>query len=109
LEALKQLDIKYVNWDLVRRIIGYISIAFLTVLHATIFGNDVLKFCVYLYRRLILRRRNINNNVAERRREEVERDRVQIELEQEYADKLDQTLERFYVKLKVANAKREQK
>jgi hypothetical protein len=104
--ALKQLDIEYANWDKAKQSFGYIGIAFLTVLFASVFGNDLIKLFAHYFNRLRdwwRQRRNMNDQ-REMERDEVEQEQVQLDLEQEYADNLEQRLEQVYLRLVQANA-----
>ena len=104
--ALKQLDIEYANWDKAKQSFGYIGIAFLTVLFGSVFGNDLIKLFAHYFNRLRdwwRQRRNMNDQ-REIERDEVKQEQVQLELEQEYADNLEQRLEQVYLRLVQVNA-----
>jgi hypothetical protein len=103
--TLKQLDIEYASADKAKTSFGYIGITFLGVLFGSIFGNDFIKLCIYYFRELRQRRRNIiiHNNNQRDIDEEVEH-QVQIEMDRIHLDDLEARLEMVYVKLKKANA-----
>ena len=104
--ALKQLDIQYAAADKAKMTFGYIGIVFLTVLFGSVFGNDLIKLLAHYFNRLRewwRQRRNMNDQ-REMEREEVEQEQVQLELEREYADNLEERLERVYLRLVQANA-----
>jgi hypothetical protein len=105
---LKQLDKDYVNWDKAKTSFGYIGITFLSVLFGSIFGNDFIKLCIYYYREWRQRRRNINKNNNNQRdgEKEEEENQVRIEMDRIRSDDLEERLEMVYVKLKIANARR---
>jgi hypothetical protein len=101
---LKQLDKDYVNWDKAKKSFGYIGITFLSVLFGSIFANDFIKLCVYYYREFRQRRRNNDNNNNNNQLEQIEDEQHRIQLDQMYADELEERLERVYFRLKKANA-----
>jgi len=51
---LKKLDIEYETWDKAKSSFGYIGITFLVILFGSVFGNDLLKMCIYLFNELII-------------------------------------------------------
>jgi hypothetical protein len=104
--ALKQLDIQYATADKAKMSFGYIGIAFLTVLFGSVFGNDLVKIFAHYFNRLRewwRQRRNMNDQ-REIERDEAEQEQVQLELDQEYADNLEESLARVYLRLVQASA-----
>jgi len=107
--ALKQLDIEYAYWDIVRRTIGYIGITYLTCLVGSIFGNDLMKLVAHYfnhlrdwYRRWCQRKRH------DEKLEEENKKKIILEMDHCYADELDDALEKVYFKLVRNNANTQQ-
>jgi len=101
-EALKQLDIKYVNWDKAKKSFGFIGITFLAVLCGSIFGNDFMKLLIHYFGRLRDWQRK-KKNEEQIKAEETKNETV-LELEQIYEDKLEESLDKIYFKLVKAKA-----
>jgi hypothetical protein len=95
---LKELNIDYKKWDQAKTSFGYIGITFLAVLFGSIFLNDFIKVCIYYFNKFRDWRQN-RNELEEFNAENKENDEVILELDQIYADSLDESLEKFYVKL----------
>jgi hypothetical protein len=106
--ALKQLDIQFASADKAKQSFGYIGITFLGVLFGSIFGNDFIKLCIYYFRHL----RDLWRRFWQRRKEakenteklEATKNEIVLELEQTYADDLEESLEKVYFKLVKVNA-----
>jgi hypothetical protein len=101
--ALKQLDIQYVNWDKAKTSFGYIGITFLAVLFGSIFLNDLIKVCIHFYNHL--RDRWRHESECKNKSQENKKDEFRIEMQQDYLDNLDASLEQVYFKLVKVNAK----
>ena len=103
--ALRKLDVYYKSWDQARTSFGYIGITFLTVLFGGVFVNDFVKVCIYYFGHLRDLWRRFRKRKSESEKEEEyddkaykERD-VILEIDQEYADELEESLEKVYIKL----------
>jgi uncharacterized membrane protein YcjF (UPF0283 family) len=92
--ALKQLDIQYANWDKAKTSFGFIGITFLAVLFGSIFGNDLIKLIVHYFNHLRdwYRRWCQSQRPEEKSEEENEREII-LEMDQSYADDLEDSLE----------------
>ena len=102
--ALTALNIQYANADKAKTSFGYIGITFLVVLFGSIFLNDYIRFCIYLFngwREWWRRRRNIQ----EQNENENQPEQVQIEMDRVYGDDLEEKLEKFHLQLVKALAK----
>ena len=102
---MKKLDVYYKSWDQARTSFGYIGITFLTVLFGGVFVNDFVKVCIYYFGHLRDLWRRFRNRKSESEKEEEyddkaykERD-VILEIDQEFADELEESLEKVYIKL----------
>jgi hypothetical protein len=98
LENLKKLNIEYETKDKVAKSIGYIGIAFLTVLFGSIFGNDLIKLCIFYLNQL--------KEWCMMKKEMKKQEKEQTSLEINYVDNkhLEARLEKVYIKLLKANA-----
>jgi hypothetical protein len=99
---LKELNIDYKSWDQAKTSFGYIGITFLGCLFGSIFLNDFIKVCIYYFSKLRYFWRDWRQNrneLEEVNAENKENDEVILELDQVYADSLDESLEKFYIKL----------
>ena len=106
--ALKQLDIQYASADKAKKSFGYIGIIFLTVLFGSIFLNDLIKLCIYYFNCLRDWWRHESSNKKksqENKKIESEVPELRIEMQQDYLDHLDASLEQVYFKLVKVNAK----
>jgi hypothetical protein len=106
-EALKQLDIRYANWDKAKTSFGYIGCTCLAVLFGSIFANDIMKVFIHYFSHLrhLLRRWWQRTNEPKESRENLEEknEEIVLELEQTYADDLEESIEKVYFKLVKAN------
>ncbi len=106
--ALKQLDIQYASADKAKKSFGFIGITFLACLFGSIFANDFIKLCLYYFRHLrdLWRRWWQRRKEAKENRDKLEENKNEIvlELEQTYADDLEESIEKVYFKLVKANA-----
>ncbi len=106
--ALKQLDIQYASADKAKQSFGYIGITFLGILFGSIFANDFIKLCLYYFRHLRVWWRRWWQRKKEpkesREKSEENKDNVVLELGHTYADGLEESLEKVYIKLVKANA-----
>ena len=107
--ALKQLDIQYASADKAKQSFGYIGITFLSCLFGSIFGNDLIKLCLYyfshlrdLWRRWWQRRKEMKED--RKSQDKANKDEIVLEMEQTYAEDLEDSLEKVYFKLVKANA-----
>ena len=99
---MKQLDIDYKSWDQARTSIGYIGITFVAVLFGGVFVNDFVKVCIHYFghlRDLWRRKREAENNKEEENGKRCKERDVILEIDQEYADELEESLEKVYIKL----------
>lgn len=100
-EALKKLEKKYASADKARTSFGYIGISFLSLLFGVIFLNDLSKFCVYLYQlyREWKQKRAATEQRVKKERQISRGDSIEIELDQDYFDDLEKSLERVHIQL----------
>ncbi len=106
--ALKQLDIQYASADKAKQSFGYIGITFLAALFGSIFLNDLIKLCVYYFncfRDWWRHESAIKKKSQENKKIESEVPELRIEMEQDYLDHLDASLEQVYFKLVKVNAR----
>ena len=100
--AITALNIQYANAEKAKTSFGYIGITFIAILFGSIFLNDFIKLCIYLYRcRGNANRENPNQIKCERAENQ-----VQLEMDRVYGDKLEEKLERVYFRLLEVNASR---
>ena len=106
--ALTALNIQYAAADKAKTSFGYIGVTFLVVLFGSIFLNDFIKFCIYLFNDLRewWRVKKENKEIAKRTKNtQKEKDEQAIFLQIENRD-LEEKLERVYFKLVEVNAKK---
>ena len=103
------MDIQYANWDKAKTSFGYTGITCLAFLFGSIFANDITKVFIHYFRHL----RNLWRRWWQRKKEAKEnsekleaanKDEIVLEMEQAYADDLDESMEKVYFKLVKANA-----
>ena len=106
--ALKKLDVYYKSWDQAKTSIGYIGITFLAVLFGGVFVNDFAKVCIHYFGHLRDLWRRCRQRKSESENEEEENGKgcdVILEIDQEYTDELEESLEKVYIKLLKAKQK----
>ena len=101
--VLKQLDIQYATADKAKTSFGYIGITFLSVLFGSVFLNDLIKVCIHFYNHL--RDRWWRESECKNKSQENKKNEFRIEMQQDYLDNLDASLEQVYFKLVKVNAK----
>ena len=98
--ALTALNIQYAAADKAKTSFGYIGITFLVVLFGSIFLNDFIQRCIYLYNEcfkyLLEKRRDNQENEKEN---EKDNDRTVLDMD----ENLEEKLERVYFKLIQSN------
>ena len=106
-ENLKRLNIQYEKADKAKTSFGFIGITFLIVLFGSIFGNDLIKLCIYYFNGLREYRREKKDKEENEKRKRVEATfgDIRLEIEKDYAYELEEDLERVYFKLVEVNAR----
>ena len=99
--ASKQLDIQYASADKAKKSFGFIGFIFLAFLFGSVFGNDFIKLCVHYFGHLRdwWQRKNANQEKIKEETEKNKKDKVVLEMDQIYADDLEESLENDFFKL----------
>jgi hypothetical protein len=104
--ALMQLDIQYASADKAKTSFGYIGITFLAFLFGSIFANDFIKLFLFYFDKLSRwwsKEKKTNENkqstIGDKKKQ------VVFEIKQINSFDLEESLEKFYIKLLKANAK----
>jgi hypothetical protein len=111
LAALQALNIKYATADQIKTSFGYIGIISLSVLYGVILLNDLVKligFCIRELNELIeekAKEKSLDNDNQDGDEDEANNDK----LDNEYAEDLDEKLEKFHKTLVRAVAKNRSK
>ena len=104
-ENIKKINIVYETRVKAAKTIGYIGVAFLVVLFGSIFLNDLIKLCIYLFNGMRewwreKKRHEENQNQINSGKEE----HVQLEMDHVYGDDLEEKLEKVYFRLLEVNS-----
>ena len=111
-ESLTILNQKYETLDKAKSAFGWIGIVCLSSLFGSILVNDLLKLLTRLYYKLrrYLRERRAARLEARREAEERENELIAVQVDEKYAQDLDEGLERVYnalVRARIGHIRRE--
>ena len=95
------MSIKYASADKAKTSLGYIAIISISLLFGSIFLNDFFKLCIHILSKVrrYFRQRRLERQQAKNSERERNNRQVEIEMNQVYAEELEDKLEKFHLAL----------